>query len=55
MSSRKRESVFNGGSDALISSGPRLSDKDRADARRWLERNGHHDLLEMLGLAEVEA
>jgi len=54
MSSRKRESVFNGGSDALIS-GPRLSDKDRADARRWLERNGHHDLLEMLGLAEVEA
>lgn len=53
MSSRKRDSVFNG-SDALIS-GPRLSDKDRADARRWLERNGHSDLLEMLGLAEVEA
>lgn len=54
MSSRKRNSILNGGGDALVS-GPRLSDKDRADARRWLERNGYHDLLEMLGLAEVAA
>ena len=31
-----------------------VSDEMRADARRYLVRNGHSDLLDMLGLAGNE-